>query len=174
THRDAPAPIERHAHGLQAKICCSCSWLHFLKSWSLLKTRGDSWYEAGDSVSLPDGDTIACCQSSIGHMPEPIHYDDMVEYLVSVSPAKILKLIDAFEAAEREREQLRAELEAAAADKRDAEKIEQAAREVLNWTEAKHRPPKAEVVPTGEMALVRVHALVELHAALAQRQGEGS
>ncbi|WP_310698321.1 conjugal transfer protein TraN, partial [Burkholderia multivorans] len=25
-----------------AKICCSCSWLHFLKSWSLLKTRGDS------------------------------------------------------------------------------------------------------------------------------------
>ncbi|WP_310731297.1 Tox-REase-5 domain-containing protein, partial [Burkholderia multivorans] len=24
------------------KICCSCSWLHFLKSWSLLKTRGDS------------------------------------------------------------------------------------------------------------------------------------
>ncbi|MDN8033028.1 hypothetical protein QZN17_31215, partial [Burkholderia multivorans] len=95
-------------------------------------------------------------------------------YLVSVSPAKILKLIDAFEAAEREREQLRAELEAAAADKRDAEKIKQAAHEVLNWTEAKHRPPKAEVVPTGEMALVRVHALVELHAALAQRQGEGS
>src|SRR5690606_25505409 len=43
THRDAPAPIERHAHGLQAKICCSCSWLHFLKSWSLLKTRGDSF-----------------------------------------------------------------------------------------------------------------------------------
>lgn len=69
---------------------------------------------------------------------------------------------------------LLAELEAAAADKRDAEKIEQAAREVLNWTEAKHRPPKVEGVPTGEMALVRVHALVELHAALAQRQGEGS
>src|SRR5690606_40502660 len=42
THRDALAPIERHAHGLQAKICCSCSWLHFLKSWSLLKTRCDS------------------------------------------------------------------------------------------------------------------------------------
>ncbi|WP_181146474.1 hypothetical protein [Burkholderia multivorans] len=69
---------------------------------------------------------------------------------------------------------LLAEVEAAAADKRDAEKIKRAAREVLNWTEAKHRPPKAEVVPTGEMALVRVHALVELHAALAQRQGEGS
>ncbi|MDN8033114.1 hypothetical protein QZN17_31675, partial [Burkholderia multivorans] len=86
-----------------------------------IKVGAVEWYEAGDSVSLPDGDTIACCQSSIGHMPEPIHYDDMVEYLVSVSPAKILKLIDAFEAAEREREQLRAELEAAAADKRDAE-----------------------------------------------------
>src|SRR5690606_1808439 len=42
THRDALAPIERHAHGLQAKICCSCSWLHFLKGWSLLKTRCDS------------------------------------------------------------------------------------------------------------------------------------
>src|SRR5690606_18048630 len=28
--------------GLQAKICCSCSWLHFLKGWSLLKTRCDS------------------------------------------------------------------------------------------------------------------------------------
>src|SRR5690606_32415213 len=41
-HRDALAPIERHAHGLQAKICCSCSWLHFLKGWSLLKTRCDS------------------------------------------------------------------------------------------------------------------------------------
>ncbi|WP_264985883.1 hypothetical protein, partial [Pseudomonas aeruginosa] len=40
------APIERHAHGLQAKICCSCSWLHFLKSWSLLKTRGDSGTKA--------------------------------------------------------------------------------------------------------------------------------
>ncbi|WP_258178975.1 hypothetical protein [Burkholderia multivorans] len=87
-----------------------------------MKVGGVEWYEAGDSVILPDGDTIACCQSSIGHMPEPIHYDDMVEYLVSVSPAKILKLIDAFEAAEREREQLRAELEAAAADKRDAER----------------------------------------------------
>ncbi|MBU9359672.1 hypothetical protein KTE52_25365 [Burkholderia multivorans] len=69
---------------------------------------------------------------------------------------------------------LKAALEAAAADKRDAEKIKRAAREVLNWTEAKHRPPKVEGVPTGEMALVRVHALVELHAALAQRQGEGS
>ncbi|MDN7445931.1 hypothetical protein QZM03_01130 [Burkholderia multivorans] len=69
---------------------------------------------------------------------------------------------------------LLAEVEAAAADKRDAEKIKRAAREVLNWTEAKHRPPKVEGVPTGEMALVRVHALVELHAALAQRQGEGS
>ncbi|ABO57461.1 hypothetical protein Bcep1808_4497 [Burkholderia vietnamiensis G4] len=87
-----------------------------------IKVGAVEWYEAGDSVCLPDGDTIACCQSSIGHMPEPIHYDDMVEYLVSVSPAKILKLIDAFEAAEREREKLRAELEAAAADKRDAER----------------------------------------------------
>ncbi|WP_244255692.1 hypothetical protein [Burkholderia vietnamiensis] len=73
-----------------------------------MKVGGVEWYEAGDSVSLPDGDTIACCQSSIGHMPEPIHYDDMVEYLVSVSPAKILSLLS--------------ELEAREADRRDAER----------------------------------------------------
>ncbi|WP_254216218.1 hypothetical protein [Burkholderia multivorans] len=64
-----------------------------------LKVGGVEWYEDGDSVCLPDGDTIACCQSSIGHMPEPIHYDDMVEYLVSVSPAKILELIAALDSA---------------------------------------------------------------------------
>ncbi|HDR9337676.1 hypothetical protein [Burkholderia multivorans] len=81
----------------------------------------------------------------------------LVEYMAAAQPKAILALCDRLEAAEK-----------------DAEKIKQAAHEVLNWTEAKHRPPKAEVVPTGEMALVRVHALVELHAALAQRQGEGS
>jgi hypothetical protein len=71
------------------------------------KVGAVEWYEAGDSICLPDGDTIACCQSSIGHMPEPIHYDDMVEYLVSVSPAKIIALLS--------------ELEAREADRRDAE-----------------------------------------------------
>ncbi|UQN68313.1 hypothetical protein L0Z11_11510 [Burkholderia multivorans] len=128
------------------------------------KVGAVEWYEAGDSVCLPDGDTIACCNSSIGHMPEPIHYDDMVEYLVSVSPAKILKLIAALESSKQEADallstiaecrdkahvegygesflyeaiacpddvpafigqtvtELRAALEAAAADKRDAER----------------------------------------------------
>ncbi|MCA8385311.1 hypothetical protein LGN11_06455 [Burkholderia multivorans] len=71
-----------------------------------MKVGGVEWYEAGDSVILPDGDTIACCQSSIGHMPEPIHYDDMVEYLVSVSPAKILELIAALEAAAADKREL--------------------------------------------------------------------
>ncbi|WP_244122581.1 hypothetical protein [Burkholderia multivorans] len=71
-----------------------------------MKVGGVEWYEAGDSVILPDGDTIACCQSSIGHMPEPIHYDDMVEYLVSVSPAKILALLSELEAAKLERDKM--------------------------------------------------------------------
>ncbi|UQN68052.1 hypothetical protein L0Z11_10075 [Burkholderia multivorans] len=70
------------------------------------KVGAVEWYEAGDSVCLPDGDTIACCQSSIGHMPEPIHYDDMVEYLVSVSPAKILELIAALESSKQEADAL--------------------------------------------------------------------
>ncbi|SDW62665.1 hypothetical protein, partial [Nitrosomonas europaea] len=29
-------------HELQGKTLFDCSWLHSLKSWSLLKTRGDS------------------------------------------------------------------------------------------------------------------------------------
>nr|WP_254213957.1 hypothetical protein [Burkholderia multivorans] len=147
-----------------------------------IKVGAVEWYEAGDSVSLPDGDTIACCQSSIGHMPEPIHYDDMVEYLVSVSPAKILKLIDAFEAAEREREQLRAELEAAAADKRDAERYR--AMRDFGKDGVKMKPPVEHVHAmiyshmVGAIPASRVATGDELDraidAALAQRQGEGS
>ncbi|WP_229278276.1 hypothetical protein [Burkholderia cenocepacia] len=128
-----------------------------------LKVGGVEWYEAGDSVCLPDGDTIACCQSSIGHMPEPIHYDDMVEYLVSVSPAKILKLIDTLETAEREREKLRAELEAAAADKRD-----QFAR-LLTIIEKDSEWADARAVDWTRGVL-----MATLKVALAQRQGEGS
>src|SRR5690606_7706200 len=52
TPRDAPAPIERHAHGLQGKTCWSCSLLHSLKKCSLLKTRGDSTF--GNIVTFRD------------------------------------------------------------------------------------------------------------------------
>ncbi|MBN2690958.1 MAG: DUF1508 domain-containing protein, partial [Burkholderiaceae bacterium] len=37
--------------GLQGKTCSTCSWLHSLECWSLLKNRGGShmarWYEPG-------------------------------------------------------------------------------------------------------------------------------
>lgn len=44
--------------------------------------------------------------------------------------------------------------------------IEEAAQGVLDWTEAKHRPPVREAIPVGEYAGVRVHALADLHDAL--------
>lgn len=44
--------------------------------------------------------------------------------------------------------------------------IEKAARRALAWTEAKHRPPVREEIPTSETARVRVHALADLHDAL--------
>ncbi|MCA8073151.1 hypothetical protein [Burkholderia vietnamiensis] len=112
-----------------------------------MKVGGVEWYEAGDSVSLPDGDTIACCQSSIGHMPEPIHYDDMVEYLVSVSPAKILSLLS--------------ELEAREADRRDADRY-RLLRRGQHWS-----------VWDAIGDTLRADALdAAIDAALAQRQGE--
>lgn len=111
-----------------------------------MKVGGVEWYEAGDSVILPDGDTIACCQSSIGHMPEPIHYDDMVEYLVSVSPAKILSLLSEFEAREADRRRLGLELEGVIIDTEQGYGFD-------------------------EVCLATVK---RVRAALAQRQGEGS
>jgi len=39
---DAPEPDEQRARVLPVKTCLTCSWLHLLKSWSLLKTRGGS------------------------------------------------------------------------------------------------------------------------------------
>ncbi|UQN71777.1 hypothetical protein NUJ28_06170 [Burkholderia multivorans] len=152
-----------------------------------IKVGAVEWYEAGDSVSLPDGDTIACCQSSIGHMPEPIHYDDMVEYLVSVSPAKILKLIDAFEAAEREREQLRAELEAAAADKQEnltgdrltdqkaAHIMQRDGYKLTGVVLCRDDGARCIVESSAVRWLTKDESWALMHpAALAQRQGEGS
>ncbi|MEY3123216.1 MAG: hypothetical protein RI993_2041, partial [Pseudomonadota bacterium] len=39
---DALAPDGLRVLLLQGNICLICSWLHSLKIWSLLKTRGDS------------------------------------------------------------------------------------------------------------------------------------
>lgn len=41
-----------------------------------------------------------------------------------------------------------------------------AGEEILDWTEVKHRPPIPEAIPCGEMAGVRVHALVGLRQAI--------
>jgi hypothetical protein len=41
-HCDALAPDGLRVLLLRGNICLSCSWLHSLKIWSLLKTRGDS------------------------------------------------------------------------------------------------------------------------------------
>lgn len=46
------------------------------------------------------------------------------------------------------------------------EALRKAGQAVLDWTEAKHRPPVPEKFPCGETAHVRVHALVELHQAV--------
>ncbi len=42
THCGAPAPCGLRVLLLQGNICLICSWLHLLRYWSLLKTRGDS------------------------------------------------------------------------------------------------------------------------------------
>jgi hypothetical protein len=60
-------------------------------------------------------------------------------------------------------------------DAKDAQKLIDAAKQVLNWTEAEHRPPIREAFPSGRMARVRVHALADLHdavAAIAQQGGD--
>ncbi|SDW43767.1 hypothetical protein SAMN05216309_1161, partial [Nitrosomonas europaea] len=47
---DVPVPDEQIVHELQGKTLFDCSWLHSLKSWSLLKTRGDSGGILGSSL----------------------------------------------------------------------------------------------------------------------------
>lgn len=41
-----------------------------------------------------------------------------------------------------------------------------AAQGVLEWTEIAHRPPKRDQLEAGRMAMVRLHALADLHDAL--------
>ncbi|MBU9203072.1 hypothetical protein KTD31_17075 [Burkholderia multivorans] len=145
-----------------------------------MKVGGVEWYEAGDSVILPDGDTIACCQSSIGHMPEPIHYDDMVEYLVSVSPAKILELIAALEAAAADKQKMAGLLK----------RIPQTPQQAIDFIGSQYSSMEADgweadlSTPTGDLSNVRyvltVHDLLSAFSwnglddaeALSQRQEE--
>lgn len=50
--------------------------------------------------------------------------------------------------------------------KAENEALRKAAGQVLSWIEAKHRPPVADQLETGRMALVRLHALADLDAAM--------
>lgn len=46
------------------------------------------------------------------------------------------------------------------------ESIEQAARNVLGWIEASHRPPVRDVIEFGRSVSVRLHALADLQTAI--------
>ena len=48
-------------------------------------------------------------------------------------------------------------------------KIESAAKALMGWIEAKHRPPVREEFERGTMASVRLHALADLHDALSEK-----
>ena len=72
--------------------------------------------------------------------------------------AEVAGLRTGYEAYERVNAELKAEVEG----------LRKAAGEVLSWIEAKHRPPVADQVEHGRMALVRLHALAELDAAMGQ------
>ena len=72
--------------------------------------------------------------------------------------AEVAGLKTGYEAYERVNAELKAEVEG----------LRKAAGEVLSWIEAKHRPPVADQVEHGRMALVRLHALAELDAAMGQ------
>lgn len=50
--------------------------------------------------------------------------------------------------------------------KADNERLRKAAGEALEWTEARHRPPVADPIEHGRMAMVRLHALANLHDAV--------
>jgi hypothetical protein len=57
-------------------------------------------------------------------------------------------------------------LVALASSQQERKGLEKAAREVLNWVEVSHRPPRRDALETGRMVLVRLHALADLHEAL--------
>ena len=91
----------------------------------------------------------------------PGWHDPLADHLwqeVEALRAEVAGLKTGYEAYERVNAELKAEVEG----------LRKAAGEVLSWIEAKHRPPVADQVEHGRMALVRLHALAELDAALGQ------
>ncbi len=56
-----------------------------------------------------------------------------------------------------------------AAQRKPLTDVIKAAQGVLEWTEITHRPPVRDRLEIGRMAMVRVHALADLHDALASR-----
>ncbi|KVE31534.1 hypothetical protein [Burkholderia sp. TSV86] len=104
-------------------------------------------------IYIGDEPAITPCVQRYDNHPDLSFGEGVAAFIEAIGPQTILALCDRLEA---------------------AEKVCDAAQAVLDWTEIKHRPPKPEAIPCGEMACVRVHALVDLHAALAQRQGEGT
>ena len=57
----APAPCVLRVRVLRGKLCLICSWLHFLRGWSLLKTRGGSLVKKPECTCL----TQLCADFSI-------------------------------------------------------------------------------------------------------------
>jgi hypothetical protein len=47
-----------------------------------------------------------------------------------------------------------------------------AAKNVIDWTEATHRPPVCDAFETGRMVLVRLHALADLQDAIESIEGK--
>jgi hypothetical protein len=47
-----------------------------------------------------------------------------------------------------------------------------AAKNVIDWTEAAHRPPVCDAFETGQMVLVRLHALADLQDAIEAIKGK--
>src|SRR5690606_3352170 len=79
-HRGVPAPGEPPVHALPGKTCLTCSWLHSLKSWSLLKTRGDS-----DRCRVADREFCSARQQA----PLTLGHQDSLQVAAQVRPGRI-------------------------------------------------------------------------------------
>jgi trans-aconitate methyltransferase len=59
------------------------------------------------------------------------------------------------------------ELDKLMAERKPLTDVLKAAQGVLEWTEIAHRPPVRDKLEAGRMVMVRLHALADLHDALA-------